>query len=72
MQIIAARTGDHIYDGAGIGSLGSRIIAGLNGELLHRVGEWEGLILLEVRIGIACSIQPVGDLLVARSIGRKL
>ena len=57
MEVVRAGPGHRVDDRAGAVPLGGAVVAGLNAEFLQRIRKWERLILLEVRIGVACPVQ---------------
>ena len=46
------------------------VVRRLNRELLEGVGEWEALVFLVIRVGVARAVQPVRVLALAGAVGR--
>src|SRR5439155_13195760 len=68
---IRPRARDRVHDGAGAVALRRAVVGGLNAELLQRVGKWERLVLLEVRVGMARAVETERYLPRLRAVGRE-
>src|SRR5207302_825583 len=71
VQLVGPRARDRIDHGAGAVALRGAVVAGLNAELLQRVGKRERLVLLEVRVRVARAVQPERHLTRLGAVGRQ-
>src|SRR4030095_11872185 len=69
VELVRSRSRHHVDHRASIVSLRCRVVARLDAELLHCVWKWKGLVVLEIKVGVADAIQLERDLTALRTIG---